>query len=773
MSALNALRTSGPTYALVALFLLMIPVELLKAQRREAMPSANPETVSANVRPLISQSGPGQQPARRKRALLVGISKYEKPIKNGTPLADLVVKNDMELLADVLVRRFEFKPEDIKIISDEPVEVGGKTVPSVNPTRLAITETFHSFLIAQTDPGDVALFHFSGHGCQVPDDDAGMSGVADELDGLDETLVPSDYVSKEDGSNNIRDDHIANLLTQLSKKKPSSMTITIDSCFSGTATRGTYDVMRGCESGAKPRPKRNVQGEDETFSDFVTVARSRVERPQQICVFLSAASSRQHAKQEFFEGKKYGVFTYFLAKAMRSADSTTTYRDIYERVLDDVNSGRDQRPQIEGQHLDNLIFDVGALPPESYIPVKVNGDVITLMAGALQGMTVGSKFALHPPGTKSPGEGKPLAQARVIKVRASDSTLELEGGVAPKQITNTARAFEVSRNYQSLLKVALKDVESFAGLNETLKELGLAATIPESSPEWNVLVRATVQADRNERIVPPGFRGVILQRRDGGSILARIEAGEGMLRQIKSALITEAKRITLRSLDNTDPKIKIEIRLIPIQVDWKLDSTGQTVVTKVIGDKQGGLKYSKGGTIEFKLDDFFRIEVRNVSDTSVYVTVLNLNADGKINPVFPRAGMDNLIKRADSPLNKNSGWLTVRYLRVVKPIGLESIRAIATREATDFSPLFDPGIIDRWQGRGGAFSEELLKEAMKIRSDNQRGGEGAARRLAAAIKSPLGQVLIATQEGRAVSGPASNMPPPSWSTATVSYVVVK
>lgn len=769
MSAFNALKTPGPICALAGLILLMLPVELVTALGREAMPSAKPGMADANDR----LSAPGQQSARRKRALLVGISKYDKVIKNGTPLWDLVTKNDIELLADVLVRRFQFKPEDIKIISDEAVEVDGKTVPPVNPTRLVITETFRSFLIAQTDPGDVVFFHFSGHGCQVPDDVTEMAGGPDELDGLDETLVPSDYISKEDGSNNIRDDQIADLLAELSRKNPSNVTITIDSCFSGTATRGTYDVIRGYASGATPTPKRRVRGEDETFSDFVSGARGQVERLQQNYVFLSAASSRQPAKQEFFDGKKYGVFTYYLARAMRVADSTTTYRDIYERVLDYVNSGRDQKPQIEGQQLDNIFLQEGALPPESYIPVKVNNNIITLMAGTLQGVTVGSKFALYPPATKSTGEGRLLAQARVIKVRASDSTLELEGGVAPEQITKTARAFEISRNYQSVLKVALKDVGDFTNLGETLEALGLAATVPESSLEWNVLIRAVIQADRDEKIVPPGFRGVILQHRDGGSILARIEAGEGIYQQIKGALITEAKRITLRSTDNTDPNIKVEIRLIPVEVDWKQGSTGQTIITKVIGDKKGGLKYSKGGTLEFKLDDFYRLEVRNTGDTEVYVTVLNLNADGKISPVFPGSGMDNLIKRAGSPINKNSGWQPVRYLRIIRPLGLESIRAIATRDATDFSPLFDPGIIDRGQERGGSFSEELFKEVMRIRNDSQRGGDGAAQRLATAIRSPLGQVFIAAQEGKAVRGPGSNMPPPSWSTATVSYVVVK
>ncbi|MBU2266440.1 MAG: hypothetical protein KJ977_05305, partial [Candidatus Omnitrophica bacterium] len=67
----------------------------------------------------------------------------------------------------------------------------------------------------------------------------------DELDGLDESLVPSDYVSKRDGSRNIRDDEIARLLEDLSEKHPGNVTLTFDCCYSGTATRAGRMLVRG------------------------------------------------------------------------------------------------------------------------------------------------------------------------------------------------------------------------------------------------------------------------------------------------------------------------------------------------------------------------------------------------------------------------------------------------------------------------------------------------------------------------------------------------
>ena len=89
-------------------------------------------------------------------------------------------------------------------------------------------DAFREFLIKPTTKGDIVFFHYSGHGQQIPDDNG------DEIDAYDESLVPSDYVSQKDGSKNIRDDEIGQLLDELKAKEPANVTISLDSCFSGT-----------------------------------------------------------------------------------------------------------------------------------------------------------------------------------------------------------------------------------------------------------------------------------------------------------------------------------------------------------------------------------------------------------------------------------------------------------------------------------------------------------------------------------------------------------
>ena len=53
-------------------------------------------------------------------------------------------------------------------------------------TRKGILTAFEEHLINQAKPGDVVVFHFSGHGSRVIDSDR------DQPDGLNSTLVPID-----------------------------------------------------------------------------------------------------------------------------------------------------------------------------------------------------------------------------------------------------------------------------------------------------------------------------------------------------------------------------------------------------------------------------------------------------------------------------------------------------------------------------------------------------------------------------------------------------
>src|SRR4029453_4726073 len=103
-------------------------------------------------------------PPSDKYALLVGISKYSRgSSKPDVDWWDLHRKGELEILADVLIRRFQFKPENIRVLCDEPVTIGDKVIAPTKPTRKAIEDAFKVALIDRVAKGDIAYFHYSGH----------------------------------------------------------------------------------------------------------------------------------------------------------------------------------------------------------------------------------------------------------------------------------------------------------------------------------------------------------------------------------------------------------------------------------------------------------------------------------------------------------------------------------------------------------------------------------------------------------------------------------
>jgi len=675
---------------------------------------------------------PGQVPAAReagtprKRAVLVGISKYQRK-GAADEWRNLSTELDLELLQQVLAEKFKFT--DIVVLRDEKA------------TKEGILSELRK-VAAQTAKGDVVFLHYSGHGDSIPDDNG------DEIDGKDESLIPFDYVSKKDYSRNIRDDEIGKILDELKKKEPGNVTVSIDSCYSGTATRGDYAVRGGGGDADKP--------EGESPSGL----RDKQASYSKDYIFLAASSPRQTAKETDYDDKRrMGIYTLALVKALNEATPRTTYRDLFERINDIITSKRgDQNPQLEGS-FDELVFDGTAVRQERYVAVRPavaakSTDKVILQTGRLLGATAKSRYALYAAGTKDPQDkgALKLAEGELVETGATSSVLKLDRSVEADKL-RTARAFETQHFYEeTALKVVLQDVRRVKGGDAVSaafvrnnarggESFDLAefteARVDESlrGEAYDVKVYPAGEREVRDRVVPTGFRGLVMERKDG-TTLDTIAEGEDLTAQIKMALERENRFRTIKSLkDNEDPRLKIDLRLIP--VDVKLDAAGRVVAAT----PRAVVQRNAGGMPEFKLGDHFMLEVENQGELDVYVTILNLRSDGKIGPGFPQtvAGTpDNLIKRGSTVR------LPIPYVFVVtEPLGEESFRAIATIEPTDFTPLIDEELIRRDAGLSG------------------RGGNAA--------DSPLGKILRAAKTG--TRSPLAASAPPSWATSSFTFFV--
>lgn len=117
------------------------------------------------------------------------------------------------------VQKFNFKLDDAHslTLTDDQKD------PSKVPTRDNILKGLE-WLVAGAKEGDSLFFHYSGHGAQVKDTDP-----SDEIDGMDEAIVPLDY----DKAGMILDDVIYDRFV---KGLPAGVRLTaiMDCCHSGS-----------------------------------------------------------------------------------------------------------------------------------------------------------------------------------------------------------------------------------------------------------------------------------------------------------------------------------------------------------------------------------------------------------------------------------------------------------------------------------------------------------------------------------------------------------
>jgi hypothetical protein len=669
-------------------------------------------------------------PAPRRRALLVGVSGYCRDAsgaqcnEHGKQWWNLNTGNDVDAIGEVLMSdRFGFKPEEIRTLKSKE-----------ETTHNAIVKAFRSFLVEQTRPGDIVYFHYSGHGSQVADDRAhGLNPKpGDELDGMDETLVPSDYAGLRDGSRDIRDDEMEQLLAELAGRH---VTVTVDSCHSGTITRGGLSLVRGMRLSrpVPPNPRGAQDGPSGLFALNAALPRS--------LVVISAARNDQLAVETWDNksGKQMGAFTSALLGAFRGAVPETTYRDLFERINAEVTGKTgDQDPQLEGSR-DNLLFSGIARPPQPYINITVDTTRrVLLKAGSLQGMSAGSRFNVYAPG-KDSKTGSPLAQAEIKAVGPIASVLKLTPEPDEKALEGlrAARAVETFHNFGDVrLKVIFEDAARSAlgveGLSE-LKALSLL-NIAERAEDWNV--RVCRGACPNERPVPgvektAAAARVLTLMREDGSVIERVPEDTQLTDAVRRVLEGEARWRFVKALNNeSDPNLRLRMRLVPVTGVVQNPATGRA---ERATDLAPEVQPAEGNRIVLHDGDTVMLEVLNLGTTEVFVSVLDLRSNGGIGPLFPHpeinTGQNENRIGVKNDLLGNPLWQRVPFpfvIRIDPPYGREVFKAFITKSAADFSPLFLP-----------ADAREL--QTGRTRGTN-RGLEEA--------QSPLGQLLLTATTGR-------------------------
>lgn len=591
-----------------------------------------------------------------RRALLVGVWSYERG--GGAGWRNLGSANDVAALKQVLVRKMGFTESEVMVLST-PAET----------THRAIVEAFQQRLIVPAKTGDQIFFHYSGHGSQVPDER--------ELDGLAETLVPSDYKSLTDGANDIRDKELAALLGALAAKGVTDVTLSFDCCHSGTITRSQRAGVRGAAYAGAGAHRGNASAAPDGASGMLASSEARR------FVVLSACRADELAGQRFDgEGQVVGLYSAALVEALGQATPTTTWLALYESVRERL-AAEPQTPQIEGA-VDRLVFGGAAIATPSYIPVYADGKAVILEAGRLQGVAAGTLVDLYGPGTTD-FRGKPLARAEVDEVGLGTSTLRV-AGAAGEQLA-AARARIVRQAFaDTRLRV---DVRALRGTTAAGPVTRVLRTLP---------LVAVEEGDGGDLAIAMAADELRLERRDG-TALATVSLSSDGPDALRASLEAEARRRYVAALSNDAPEA-IPVRMRLVAVEPRMEEGRPVGEARVLRPVDARAPLQAGTWV--------RVEVWNAGYQEAYLSLLDVMQDGAVTVLWPPPGR----ARADDAKMLNSvdeKWVPIPDLliRLTPTRGKETLKLIATDRPVRFGPVLD-GDVAR-QVKRAAFTHPLAR----------------------------------------------------------------
>lgn len=348
---------------------------------------------------VLAQSTP------RKLALLVGINSYASQ-----PLEGCL--NDVDLQRNLLIYRFGFNPKDILVL------------PDTEATREGILTAFEEHLIKQAKPGDVVVYHYSGHGSRIFDPHPIV--VEPGQEGLNGTFVPVDGNLPDgypDVGGSVKDIMGHTLFLLMSALKTENVTVVLDSCFSGGGTR--EERARSRDGGKNILVSSDERTYQEQWlsrlrmspEDFVKGYRAGVAKG----VVLAATAPDQLARELNINGFKAGIFSYLLTHYLWQEDSNI--EQIFQKIPPEIPKHFNQMPLYEvkvgsGYQLQPPLFINSPNSTAQAVVTQVSGNTAQLWLGGvdLRKVIAGTVFTA----VKGTGQVKIVSRDGIV----AQSTIE-------------------------------------------------------------------------------------------------------------------------------------------------------------------------------------------------------------------------------------------------------------------------------------------------------------------------------------------------------------
>jgi hypothetical protein len=646
---------------------------------------------------FISLHAAAQEP--NKLALIVAIGKY--PTTSDWP--ELSSANDVPLIKGALKNQ-GFKDENITILKDQQATLAG------------MTNAFDK-LIQKAKRGNIVVFHFSGHGQQIEDDNG------DEGDGLDEALVSYDALQEyKPGApiKHFRDDLLAQKLKELRTVlgPTGNLLVIIDACHSGTMTRG-IGVKRGTNKiYASPEYFKKLKAGKFTTgdADYGVVEDGNDLAP--MAAYFASAPDQCNSEVVLPDKKGVGSLSLAFSKAMEKVekgDKNTTYQGLFDEIKVEMGTlVPGQTPMAEGT-LNKVIFGGKMVTTPVYYtadPDSVDNGIVQITVGKIYGIFEGTTVKLYKPDTR-PADTlnvAPWATGTVTNADQYFSTIKLDKQISKDQIKR-AWIYLDKINYGELsVQVQLKiaDPEKRKLYQSFFKDIPQASLVDDGGV---LLVESGADGYSADSIYIVTPQEIVIWK-TSKNLQQSLMADSFQMKIADYALARYLKNLTLT---NSDYEVSFEI--VPLKCISNCDDKTKSVWV----DDDTKKKTSGAKNLVFKAGDKFRLNIINKTNTRLYYTIIDIQPDNIVNVMLPGKGEtaeDYKIKPDQET------FALAKKFTIFPPYGTDVFKIIASTTPLDLRNAFaSKGQLT--QTRGNPLSPfELAINARLKKGVQTRGADG-------------------------------------------------
>lgn len=608
--------------------------------------------------------------APKKLALIVAISKY----KPGTEWNDLASANDVPLIKEALLKQ-GFKEADIVVMKDAAC------------TKEGILNGIQKYLIEKAAPGDICVFHFSGHGEQVYDNNG------DEDDGYDEALVPYDApIEYQPGvEKHLRDDDFGTKLQDLRVRlgENGELIVIVDACHSGSSTRGNKGSMRGTDKKYQPANYKAPVAKTNKINENLFGLGDRKAGMAKMISFFASSSSELNSQYEK-DGVEYGSLSMAFFKTITNANKQMSYQAVFDQIkLEMRKFGLAQHPEAEGE-MDKEIFGGKMLTKLDYFtPETVENTTITIKTGTVFNVFEGTTVKLYPADTRDTAGVAPITTGKIIKAGEFSSTVQLNDK-KDEDVISKAWVFLDEVNFGNMqigvqLKTNSTAQTKLAQILKTIKETKAATTDAD----------VTVTEENGFFIFT-----------DSKTEFVRLDVNMEDAK-LKDTLQYRLKHVAWSkyfiNLHKVDTNIRVTFKMIPVKV-IKRNERGAVSETM---DVDINTVKDKDGNITFKADDYYVLEFTNSGQERCFYTVVEIQPDNIVNSIYPSYRIND--NATGNFIEPDKTLRSTRVFRVGPPYGENRLLIITSREPLDFRPFLkkkDPNA-SKTRGSGDDGSVEM------------------------------------------------------------------